>query len=128
MNWDHDILNKQSSFDNFHWVKDRQTDDHDVLVSINVNEFEKGWSINSGAYVGPGGTGNPIKNRYNDFKVFLETHDEIIAPRVNVRDNGVVDFGNGRHRYAIMRDYGLPIMVSMDPESLINAKKYGYVN
>jgi 2'-5' RNA ligase len=50
------------------------------------------------------------------------------ASEVTVNEDGKVGFTNGRHRYAWLRDQGLTsIPVSMDPESVKNAKKHGYL-
>ena len=53
----------------------------------------------------------------------------IEAPEVTVQDNGRVGFTNGRHRYAWLRDQGITsIPMAMTPESVANAKRYGYLS
>ena len=51
------------------------------------------------------------------------------ASDVHVNEHGLVDFGNGRHRYAFLRDKGLKhIPISMSKEASKNAKKHGYID
>ena len=99
----------------------------DRLVNVNPAAFDAGFARDS-AYVGPQGQGG-IEGRYARFAEWQRTAKSIEASTVSVRDNGLVVFGNGRHRYAFMRDQGLPqIPVSMDEDSLRNAIKFGYVD
>jgi len=90
-----------------------------------MTKFESAWS-GSPFYVGKNGKGG-INDRYARFKKYLETGKDIYAPLVYVRDSGVIDFSNGRHRYAVMRDLSLPIKVAIYNETIDNAKKYGYI-
>jgi hypothetical protein len=51
------------------------------------------------------------------------------ASEAYVRPNGSVVFGDGRHRFAYLRDIGLKkIPMSLDKESVRNAKKHGYID
>lgn len=113
-----------------------------VLVRINVPKFDKEWSKGRDFYIGKGGTGNAIGNRYENFLWILTLPEEqrrkyltleskkgkIASPEVSVSETGRIDFGNGRHRYAVLRDLGAKkIPVAMIPESARNAKKWGYI-
>ena len=50
------------------------------------------------------------------------------AGDAHVRENGLVDFGDGRHRFAYLRDQGLKhIPMSFSKEAARNAKKHGYI-
>ena len=74
-------------------------------------------------------TENAIKNRYKGVEEFLKTAPSMIASEAYVKPNGSVVFGDGRHRFAYLRDQGLDkIPISMDKESIKNAKKYGYID
>ena len=100
----------------------------DQLVEVNTKPFEERFKQDESMYVGPKGTANAIKGRYPRFVEFSKTAPSIEAPNVAVNENGQVVFGNGRHRYAYMRDQGLSkIPMSMDAESIANAKKFGYI-
>ena len=98
------------------------------LANVNVAQFEESFQGSPSFYVGPQGEGG-IKGRYERFAKFQKTAESIEAPSVAVDKNGSVTFGNGRHRYAFMRDNGAQQMpMAMDAESLANAKKFGYVS
>jgi hypothetical protein len=97
------------------------------LVDVNVDAFEENFAKDKDFYVGPEGEGG-IGKRYAIFTEFAKTAPSIEAPSVGIDENGNVMFDNGRHRYAYFRDQGLKtIPMSMSPESLANAKKFGYV-
>jgi hypothetical protein len=97
------------------------------LVDVNVDAFEENFAKDKDFYVGPEGEGG-IGKRYAIFTEFAKTAPSIEAPSVGIDENGRVMFDNGRHRYAYFRDKGLKtIPMSMSPESLANAKKFGYV-
>ncbi|MDD4242816.1 MAG: hypothetical protein PHG08_00755 [Bacilli bacterium] len=100
------------------------------IVHVNTEPFDKGFKKDVGFYIGKNGTENSIGNRYNGFKEFLAHPDnkDIEVSEVAVHKDGRVSFGNGRHRYAVMRDMGQKtIPVAMDKESLMHAKTHGYV-
>jgi hypothetical protein len=51
------------------------------------------------------------------------------ASNVSVNKDGGIVFGDGRHRFAYLRDKGLKeIPMSFDKESVIHAKKHGYIS
>lgn len=55
------------------------------------------------------------------------TSEPFQAPRLGVNDQGL-GFDDGRHRFAAMRDLGFKTApVSMDPESIANARKLGLI-
>lgn len=103
-----------------------------TLVPVNVAGFDAGFQAADDQfrefYVGPGGTGAAIGDRYQRFAEFAATADSIEAPTVSVDAQGRVSFGNGRHRFAYLRDQEIAqIPVAMDEESLQNAIAAGYV-
>lgn len=122
-------------------IEKAKTDYDYKLVKVNVKQFDKAWSKEKDYYIGKGGTQNSIGNRYEEFLNILQMPDEkrkrwlgqsskgnIIASSVSVMDSGRIDFGNGRHRYAVLRDLGIKkIPVAMSKESIINAKKFKYI-
>lgn len=89
-------------------------------------------------YIGEGGnSGDYIGRRYQEALEFfsmdaVERHRKygpIIMPRIKIVDvRGRIIFGNGRHRYCVMRDLGAErIPLSMDEPSLQNAERFGYI-
>jgi hypothetical protein len=100
------------------------------LVTLAVRPFDDAWKRARDFYVGLGGAGgNPY--RYNRFLPWLleyGTSELIYASDVEVDDDGSVRFGDGRHRFAVLRDHGLVgIPVAMWPSSIEPARKYGYL-
>ena len=109
-----------------HPVEERQG--HKIEF-VNTNKFENAFKKDETGYIGPLGTENAIKNRYKGVEEFLKTAPSMIASEAYVKPNGSVVFGDGRHRFAYLRDQGLDkIPISMDKESIKNAKKYGYID
>lgn len=97
------------------------------LVNVDIGKFEQQFQNSQSFYVGPQGAGG-IEGRYERFSEFQKTAPSIEAPSVYVDKNGAVTFGNGRHRYAFMRDNGATQMpMAMDRESIANAEKFGYI-
>jgi hypothetical protein len=114
----------------------------DKLVAINLNKFDNAFKRNSSYYIGKGGSGS-IKGRYERFELFVIGGKEELAPgvvidhrpatsieasEVSVDKDGNVNFINGRHRYAWLRDNNISnIQVAMDKESITNARKFNLI-
>lgn len=100
------------------------------LFEIDVASFDKGWKKNKAQYLSAGehAPTNSGIDRYKGFRAWVTNHPEeqVKAPSVNVRPNGLVDFGDGRHRYAVLRDSGSRVVVSMTYEAAKNAMVAGY--
>ena len=117
------------------------SDKSSKMVKINVKIFDKVWRGDKDYYIGKGGTLNSIGDRYENFLKILNMPKEkrdrwltdskdgnVIAPSVSVYDDGSVSFGNGRHRFAVLRDLHIKqIPVTMMKDSIQNAKKYKYI-
>jgi hypothetical protein len=98
------------------------------LVNVNTNAFDKAFKKTEWQYVGKNAEGGKPE-RIAGVEKYLETGKPINASNVVVKDNGTIVFGDGRHRYAVLRDMGLgKIPMSMDKESLQNAIKFGYID
>lgn len=94
------------------------------LVNVNVKKLDDAWSKDASNYIGPNGKGG-IRDRYKQFGEFSKTAPSIEASDVHVNENGFIMFGNGRHRFAYMRDHGIAVApVAMSNESIQNAIKY----
>lgn len=96
------------------------------LVYVDAAKFDQAWAKDRNFYVGPGGTGAAISGRYERFKAFFEDNDDpIIASTVHVREDGHVGFTDGRHRFAYLRDIGMPsIPVTMNRIEIARARKF----
>ena len=123
------------------------------FVEVNVKDFDKLFKKNTGLYIGKGGEGGvafPEKsverktkkrgfafpaNRYEAFKEYLETDLPIGASEARIKSNSKgelsVQFINGRHRYAVLRDLGLrsiKMHISADAEALKKAEDVGLIS
>ena len=99
------------------------------LHNVDVDKFDEAFKKNKGQYIGEGGSGNSISDRYEKIGEFLKKAPSMQASDVHVNEHGTVDFGNGRHRYAFLRDKGLKaIPISFSKEAVKNAKKHGYIS
>jgi hypothetical protein len=98
------------------------------LVNVNPSAFDEAFSKTSWQYVGEKGK-DGISGRYEKFENFLKDAKSIEASNVSVNKDGGIVFGDGRHRYAVLRDLGLDeLPIVMDKESIKNAKKFGYLS
>lgn len=97
------------------------------IVNVKTQPFEEAFK-QTDQYIGPGGTGNTISDRYKKVGEFLKDAPSMQVGNVHVRENGTVIFGDGRHRYAYLRDSGLnKIPIAMDDEAIANAEANGYL-
>jgi hypothetical protein len=97
------------------------------IAHINPEKFDKAFAKTDWQYVGEKGKGG-IEGRYEKFANFVKDAPSMHASDVAVSKHGGIVFGDGRHRYAYLRDEGVnPIPVSMDKESIMHAKKHGYL-
>ena len=114
------------------------------LVKLaDVQAFDDRWRTYSPSfYIGKGGEPNGIRGRYERFGNFIlggteqlgsrefvhEPAQSIEASTVHINNKGGIDFDNGRHRYAWLRDHNASdIYVAMTPESIQNARKFGFI-
>lgn len=88
----------------------------DTQVTVPMSWLDKAWQKDPLLYIGPGGSDNAIEGRYAGFKKFLETGEPVEMPRVSYDpEMKKINFTNGRHRTAALRDMGvgrIPVMVS----------------
>jgi len=93
-----------------------------ATVPVDVAKLDASWRNDQGSrhtgtpnpdYVGPLGAGG-IKGRYEQFQDYLGTGQPVETPHVSLSRYGEAQFGNGRHRFAVLRDQGhdtLPVTV-----------------
>ena len=98
------------------------------LAILNAEKVEELVKKDNSYYIKPGAS-NGIGNRYDDIIEYLKTGQDIDASTIHIReDNGkpVLGFIDGRHRFCVYRDMGIPnIPFALDLKSLSVAKKYG---
>ena len=100
----------------------------DILTTIPTDTMEAGFKKDANFYVGRGGSGAAIGDRYERFKKFISQNETYEVPEIYVDERGRVVFTNGRHRYAVLRDSRIANMpVALSKEGYVNAKKLGMV-
>jgi hypothetical protein len=79
-----------------------------------VFKLDSSWSLRPDEYVGVGGTGNSIGNRYEKVGNWIKQGKPIWMPMLCLPSAEPISFTDGRHRFAWARDHGvtsLPIQV-----------------
>jgi hypothetical protein len=95
---------------------------------VDIDKFDPAFKKTEFQYIGKGGEGG-IGKRYEGIENFLKDAKSMRASEVEVNKEGGITFGDGRHRYAFLRDKGLKkIPVSMNKKSKEYAKKHGYLS
>lgn len=98
------------------------------LVEVDRYAFDMNYEDYGAMYIGRGDNITQPE-RMARFEEYLKTGKKIHAPNVHITDEGGhprIIFGDGRHRYAYMRDMrmkGIPL--AMNEESIKVARKYG---
>lgn len=108
-----------------HWVKVYEECD-DVPVWVSVVKVENNWRRNKDRYVGLGGTHHAVAGRYEHFGEWVKSHSQIEMPEISLND-GLIEFSNGRHRFAWFRDHGmnsLQVQIPPDQEEVFK-KEFG---
>lgn len=88
-----------------------------ILVTLDVDKVEASWSKDRDFYVGPGGTGAAIGKRYARFQQWLDENPEtpIDPPMIGLTPSRSIIFGDGRHRFAVLRDLGEKRIAALVP-------------
>ena len=88
-----------------------RADRRDALVVLDPRELDAAWQRYGDAtsYIGPTDPG--IANRRENFRAYLQTGKPIEASRINLTPSKYaeltrIDFRDGRHRFAVLRDAG----------------------
>jgi predicted RNA methylase len=97
------------------------------LVEIPVATIEAQFERDKNHYIGPGGSGKTIGERYQSLLAKVKAGTRILdAPQVWVDKYGKLSFADGRHRFALARDLGAEnIQVAMEPEAVRNGQRAG---
>lgn len=104
---------------------------NDFLISLDTQKFDELFKKNAAFYISENGESGAISNRYQRFKKYLETGENINATKIYLSEKSgqlTLSIQDGRHRYSVMRDMGMDkIKFAMDLDSLNLAFKYGLV-
>ncbi len=95
-----------------------------TTVNIDVEQLDKILEIQSPCHVGYKGQNGDIQ-KYNRFKRFLYTKNEIKPPTLSVikdTDNNIkLEITDGRHRFAVLKDIGMkkiPVIISEESRNI----------
>lgn len=118
-------------------IKNRiQLSGHDAgygfsLIDVDTEILDNLLKEDGASYIEPNGR-NGISNRYQCVGKYLQTGENIDATKVYLQEcDGklTATIGDGRHRFAYMRDIGMEsIPISVDKNSYNLAVKYGLIN
>lgn len=106
-----------------HWLPTPIGDGWDVepdpIAWLDVGKVEVGFKRNASHYVGIGGAGAGQKGRYNFVGRFIQSGRAVYMPHLSLDEHGAIQFTDGRHRFAWVRDHGaVAIPVTTCPEGL----------
>ena len=99
-------------------------DEPDAVVWVSVEKLDQAWMKGDNLYIGHGGSGAAIEDRYVRFGQWLfKTAKPVEMPIVSLNGDGVA-FTDGRHRFAWLRDHGVSaIPVQVPPEEATKFEK-----
>ncbi len=92
----------------------------EVKVWLDVEKADEAWKSDFSFYIGSGGAGNAIGDRYEKVGKHLSIARKLWMPFVTT-ENGVLTFGDGRHRFSWLRDHGAKAIAAMVPPDQANA-------
>lgn len=89
------------------------------LVWVSVCLIEEKWRQDVSDYIGAGGSGKAIENRYQRVGMRFREGSQMHAPVMCLDECGRPSFTDGRHRFAWVRDHKAEaIQVVVPPEEL----------
>ena len=87
------------------------------VVWIDVAKVDEAWQ-KSELYISRGGGWAGDPDRYEKFGKWMERREPVQIPSLGLFD-GVIEFNDGRHRFAWLRDHGVENMpVHVDPDKV----------
>lgn len=119
-------LKENGSLSSLKWERPRWSNKDEIEVELDVKKVDDLWSKDKDFYIGPGGTGNPKRGCYKGFQDWLQGNQPIGMPMISWSEwNKTVQFTNGRHRFAVLRDMGLTRIPALIPKEQVGIfKKY----
>lgn len=94
------------------------------MVLIKAEDFEAGWSIDSGYIPADLSQGRP-DNRFARFEKFLTENEVIEVANVGIYAGGRIGFRDGHHRTRVLLNLGMEyIPVTMTKESVEFFERY----
>jgi hypothetical protein len=106
------------------------------IVWVDPRKLDADWEGDTGFWIAPLGKGAAIKGRYPDFLEWVTAGILVEPSRLSLRhspshlgrrgDFYTVIFGDGRHRFAAMRDMGVPAVPVLVPNDQVELFKQRY--
>jgi hypothetical protein len=98
------------------WTTPPEVLDSDVVVWVDVGKADRMWrNTEPDCYIGSGGTGHAIDNRYQLIGRELSAGKAVGMPLLSI-DGPTLGFTDGRHRFAWCRDHGDCCLPVITPE------------
>jgi hypothetical protein len=89
----------------------------DVVVWLAVPLVEASFALDRSHYVGPYGAGAGQRGRYENIGRHFLSGRPIWMPHLGLSPEGTIEFTDGRHRFAWIRDHGaVALPVTADPD------------
>lgn len=89
----------------------------DPVIWLDVSKMEAGFQRNKEQYVGENGSGAGQFSRYAKIGNHFTSGHPMFMPHISLREEDVIWFTDGRHRFAWIRDHGaLAIPVTTSPQ------------
>lgn len=98
------------------WCHHPRDPSKDTPIWVNLKKIDFYWKPDPN-YIGPGGTGAAIEGRYLRFGEWVKKLEEIHYISLNYSERGYIEFSDGRHRTAWLRDHGviaIPILTDIE--------------
>jgi hypothetical protein len=96
----------------------------DETVWVSVAKLDASWKKRRVEYIGPGGTGPAIGDRYSRFGIWLQRGEAVWIPWVGLARDRQISFTDGRHRFAWLRDHGVTaVPIDVDPDEAKKIEK-----
>jgi hypothetical protein len=109
---------------NINWTLQPHPCSVDVPVWTSVQKLEQSWKVNIEEYIGKGGFGNAIDNRYKQIGDWLRSESMIWMPAISFDDSGTPAFTDGRHRFAWIRDHQADtLQIAVPPDQVLEFKR-----
>jgi hypothetical protein len=111
------LLFENVDLNSLNWEKPIATHPDEIEMVLDIQKVDNSWSKDKDMYIGPGGTGNPKRGSYQGFISYLQRGEPIGMPQISWGEwSKNIQFTNGRHRFAVLRDMGLKKIPAMIPK------------
>jgi hypothetical protein len=123
-----DLINESIDINSIKWEKPIATSPHETRMELDIQKVDAAWAKDKDMYIGPGGTCNPKRGCYDGFISYLQRGEPIGMPQISWGEwSKVIQFTNGRHRFAVLRDMGLKKIPAMVPKEQLEFFKQNFV-